>query len=159
MQKVPKNRAAIWKISMMLPLLAGMLTIVACENSLNFADDGPKGEALTVAELTTVAEYPGGMEGLYEYMGQNIKYTPEAKEKGIEGKIIVEFTISESGEIGNSKIDKGLGFGLDEHVLAMVNAMPDWNPAEKDGMKVKSQMKLPVVFKLNPPPPPAPPSH
>ena len=57
---------------------------------------------------------------------------------GIEGDVIVEVTIDEQGNVTGAKLLKGIGFGIDEKILATVH---NWHyrPATKDGVPIPSK--------------------
>ncbi len=99
-------------------------------------------------EDKNMAEFPGGQKALMDYMISNIKYPAEAKEKDIEGKVFVSFTVDADGKVSNVAIAKGANKLLDDEAMRVVKSMPKWKPAVKDGKAVSSEMTLPVVFKL-----------
>lgn len=90
----------------------------------------------------------GGMQGLMQFMGENLKYPSQAKEKGVEGTVIVSFVVQADGSVSSPEILRGIGAGCDEEALRVVKAFPNWTPGEKDGKKVNTQMQLPVKYKL-----------
>ena len=40
---------------------------------------------------------PGGREGFFKYMLENLKYPAEAKEAKVEGKVMVSFVVNSDG--------------------------------------------------------------
>lgn len=88
-------------------------------------------------------------EKLMQFIFKNIKYPNEAKEKGIEGTVFVKFVVEKDGSIYDADVLRGIGGGCDEEVLRLVQMMPKWVPATKNGRPVKSQFNLPVKFKLD----------
>lgn len=76
------------------------------------------------------------------------KYPPIAKNKGISGTVIVNALISETGEIIQTVVIRGIKgpFGFNE---ASEKAVRKWKfkPAEKDGVKVKVWKQIPFSFK------------
>ncbi|MBN3584675.1 energy transducer TonB [Algoriphagus aestuarii] len=99
-------------------------------------------------EVDVMPMPPGGMPGLMKFMSENMKYPEQAKEKGIEGVVIVSFVVKKDGSIANPVVMKGIGAGCDEEALRVVKAFPNWTPGEKNGEKVNTQMQLPVKYKL-----------
>ncbi|MEN2282486.1 energy transducer TonB [Algoriphagus sp. SE2] len=91
---------------------------------------------------------PGGMSGLMTFMSENLKYPSQAKEKGIEGTVVVSFVVQADGSVANPEILRGIGAGCDEEALRVVKSFPNWTPGEKDGKKVNTRMQLPVKYKL-----------
>ncbi|MBN3519578.1 TonB family protein [Algoriphagus lutimaris] len=99
-------------------------------------------------EVDVMPQPPGGMSGLMAFMMENLKYPEQAKEKGVEGVVVVSFVVQQDGSISNPEILKGIGAGCDEEAIRVVKAFPSWTPGEKDGKKVNTQIQLPVKYKL-----------
>jgi periplasmic protein TonB len=93
-------------------------------------------------------EFPGGMTALYNFIKKNIHYPTEAKELGIQGKVYVQFVIWKDGSIGDVKVMRGLGNGLDEEARRVIKIMPKWKPGQQNGKPVNMRYILPVSFKL-----------
>ena len=93
-------------------------------------------------------EFPGGQEALMEWIEQNKVYPQEAIEKGIEGRVIVKFTIEEDGSVTNGKILRGVDPLLDNEALRLVSIMPKWSPGSFDGKDTRFTYNLPLLFKL-----------
>ncbi|MBN8679113.1 MAG: M56 family metallopeptidase [Chitinophagales bacterium] len=96
-------------------------------------------------------EFPGGMEGLMKYLGEQIKYPEEAKKANAEGMIVVQFLVKEDGSLDEVKQAEGAQIAhpaLLTEAIRVVKAMPKWKPAVKDGKVVKTTFTLPIKFKL-----------
>jgi len=93
-------------------------------------------------------EFPGGMDALYKYLSQNIKYPQLARENGITGKVYVTFVVEKDGSIANPKILRDIGGGCGAEAIRVVKAMPKWNPGKQRGKAVRVQFNLPVNFNL-----------
>lgn len=89
-----------------------------------------------------------GMKALYDYIGENLKYPQEAKEKGIEGKVFVQFIVDKDGKLTEVMAIKGIGGGCDEEAVRVLKASPKWSPASVMGKPVKVRMILPISYKL-----------
>lgn len=98
----------------------------------------------TYAELRNCAEVK-----MYKYISNNINYPPAARRKGIQGAVIVLFTVTREGKLEDPIILRSLGGGCDEEVLGVIKGMPAWIPAVKDGKSVASKFVLPVKFVLS----------
>ncbi len=88
-------------------------------------------------------------EGLVNAVYSKIKYPKEAKEKKVEGTVIVKFTVNINGDVMNPRITRSLASGCDEEVIRVIRDLPKWIPGKKDGKPVATEMTLPVQFKLN----------
>jgi len=58
---------------------------------------------------------------------------------GVEGDVIVEITIDEQGNVIGAKLLKGLGYGIDEKILATVLNNWHYRPATRDGVPIPSK--------------------
>ena len=94
------------------------------------------------------AEFPGGLDSMYAYIHKNLKYPELAKEKGIEGRVFVNFIIEKDGSISNVKILRGIGGFCEEAAVEMVKNMPKWKPGKQRGKAVRVKYTLPVMFRL-----------
>jgi TonB family protein len=100
---------------------------------------------------TVVEEMPsfkGGMQGMMNYLAENITYPLEAKKKGIQGRVFINFTILSDGSISDVKVLRGIGGGCDEEAIRVVKKMPKWNPGKQKGNPVAVKYNLPVKFSL-----------
>jgi protein TonB len=103
--------------------------------------------AFTIAKVKP--EYPGDIDALQEYIANNIKYPKIAKEKGIEGRVYVQFVIDTKGRVTKVKVVKGVDPHLNKEAIRVVKTMPNWIPGEYGGKKVPVSFIVPVSFKLN----------
>ena len=94
-------------------------------------------------------EFPGGTEKFMEYLSSNIKYPEEAKEKGISGRVFIQFVIEKDGSVTNVKVMKGIGALCDDEAVRVVKSMPKWKPGKQKGKPVRVNYILPVSFKLD----------
>jgi len=92
--------------------------------------------------------FPGGDQELYKFLSENIRYTEIAKRAGIEGKLILQMTISSNGKINDIIIVKGLPAGLDGEAIRVIRSMPNWIPGKQNGRPVNVRVSIPIVFKL-----------
>jgi len=86
----------------------------------------------------------GGMSALQA----SIRYPEEAKRKGIDGRVFVQFIVEKSGEIDSVRISRGVHPLLNEEALRVVR-QTKWKPAVEDGEPLRVQMSLPVTFRLD----------
>ena len=93
-------------------------------------------------------EFPGGMEALYKYLQQNIKYPQLARDNNITGRVYVTFVVERDGSIANPRVLKDIGGGCGAEAIRVVKSMPKWNPGKQSGKAVRVQFNLPVNFNL-----------
>ena len=94
-------------------------------------------------------EFVGGIEKLYEYLGNNINYPEMAKENGIQGKVFVQFVVWKDGSIRNVNVVKGTHKLLDKEALRVINKMPNWKPGKQRGKNVNARFTLPIKFRIS----------
>ncbi|MBQ6083063.1 MAG: M56 family metallopeptidase [Bacteroidales bacterium] len=109
--------------------------------------DIPESDVVMFADV--MPEYPGGTNAMFDFIRKNVKYPESAKEKGIEGRVYVNFVIDKDGSISDIKVLRGLCKEIDEEAVRVVKAMPKWNPGMQDGEPVRVQYTLPFYFKIS----------
>jgi TonB family protein len=91
-----------------------------------------------------------GLESLYKDVSYTLQYPKSARERGIEGKVFIEFVIQTNGEMSDFKVVKGIDDSIDTEALrALMQINTKWRPAIHQGEIVKMKMVLPIVFKLD----------
>jgi TonB family protein len=120
---------------------------------INFAlNDDSKDEASGRNEVFKIVEdmpeLPGGDLALRKYIAANVKYPPEAKKEGIQGKVFVKFVVAKDGGTKDSEIARGVHPSLDKEALRVINALPKWKPGKQRGQAVNVQYTVPINFVL-----------
>lgn len=93
--------------------------------------------------------FPNGNDALLQFIKDNMKYPEEALKKGIEGRVVLRFTISRAGSIKDLKIVRSLHSLLDKEAIRIVSIMPRWIPGMKDGKPADIEYTLPILFRLS----------
>ena len=99
--------------------------------------------------VEAMPSFPGGTEAFYRYISEHINYPKQAKKKGITGRVYVQFVIDENGKITDVTAIKGVGAGLDEEAVRVLENAPGWIPGKQRGRPVKVRMVVPITFRLN----------
>ena len=112
-------------------------------SSSNFGDD-----VFTYVEQMPV--FKGGQDSLYRFIARNIRYPAEARENGIQGRVVVQFVITKEGSLEDAKVVQKGGSGLDEEALRVIDLMRTgyWLPGKHNGRTVPVRFTLPISFKL-----------
>ncbi len=76
-----------------------------------------------------------------------IDYPRKARIYGIEGIVLMQAVIDENGNVIETKLIKGLGYGLDEIVENAIKNTK-FKPAIKNGSPVPDELLFPFRFKL-----------
>ena len=93
-------------------------------------------------------EFPGGMSALMDYINANKIYPQEAKEKGVKGRVIVQYVIDVDGSICGERVLKSIDPQLDAEAIRILRNLPNWKPGEMYGTPVPFCFTLPVTFRL-----------
>jgi TonB family protein len=74
-------------------------------------------------------------------------YTEEARQRGLSGEVVMEIVVRRDGTVGDVKVVRGLGSGLNERA---VDAVRRWrfSPARRLGSPVDVFVEVAVEFKL-----------
>ncbi|MCR9085047.1 MAG: energy transducer TonB [Cyclobacteriaceae bacterium] len=175
MNREKSRSTAKSRFLMVIPLVSLMVIVFACDQ--NLADDesikpenvveiqdadgtvqlkemvNGKLVEISADEIFDVVETQpmpaGGMAGWNEYLKANLKYPAKAKEDGIEGTVIAVFVINTDGSITDVEILRGVGAGLDEEAVRVIQNAPNWEPGKQRGREVRTRMRVPIRFKLS----------
>jgi TonB family protein len=89
-----------------------------------------------------------GMTEYYNYIAHKLRYPLEARQKGIEGKVFVEFIVDIDGSIEVTGVS-GIGAGCELEAMRVVQSSPKWYAGKNKGIPVRQKMVLPINFTLN----------
>jgi len=173
MKKNNSNRKSLVKFLAIVPILLVSVYFISCSKDNESIDktnnlqeksvvtDETGNEVVVVANKSAndpsetvydkaevMAEFPGGDLELRKFIAINVKYPKEAREKGIEGKVYVQFVVNKEGKVEDSKVVRSVDPVLDAEAIRVMNLLPDWKPAENNGEKVNVHFTVPINFKL-----------
>ena len=66
-----------------------------------------------VPPIDEMPEFPGGLDALVAWLGQNIQYPEAAQRAGVQGKVLVAFTVEVDGSISDCKVIQSLSPACD----------------------------------------------
>ena len=108
----------------------------------------PPTEKLIFTVVEEMPEFTGGMGECMKFINKNIQYPPEAIEKEIQGRVIVQMVITDEGDVTDAKVVRGVDPLLDKEALRVINLMPKWKPGKQRGKAVNVKYTVPVMFRL-----------
>lgn len=82
--------------------------------------------------------YPGGEQGINQFIKRELTYPEEALKDSIEGRVIVRYVVENDGSVGEIEVIQSVHPLLDEEAKRVVKAMQKWKPAIQRGKPVKS---------------------
>ena len=98
-------------------------------------------------EFESLPEFFGGTKALMDYINANKIYPQEAKERGIKGRVIVQYIIDVDGSICRERVIKSIDPQLDAEAIRLVRNMPSWEPGKMYGEPVPVSYTIPVTFR------------
>lgn len=94
-------------------------------------------------------EYIGGAKALRRFLFDHIIYPKAAKEKNIQGTVYVKFVVEDDGKLTDFQIVREPGGGLGDEAIRVLKLSPKWNPGTLNGLPVRVEYTLPVIFHIN----------
>lgn len=92
--------------------------------------------------------YPGGDQALLDFLRNNLVYPQEAKDKKIEGRVIIRFAVMSDGSVDNISVLKGVDPLLDAEAVKLVSKLKNFSPGKQGGKAVPVWYMVPVTFTL-----------
>ncbi|MGM9761880.1 MAG: energy transducer TonB [Candidatus Cryptobacteroides sp.] len=154
-----------------VPVLSDIIDIVEDDitvedNILNLEDDANLGvevmdyvsevEEEVVEEesipFTLVEKKPSFMGGdantFSAWVNQHLEYPEVARENGVSGRVMLQFTVNPNGSVTDVKVLRGVDPALDKEAVRVISSSPKWEPGRQRDRAVKVIYTFPVVFQL-----------
>ena len=91
----------------------------------------------------------GNANEFSKWVAANMKYPEKCRQSKIQGRVTLQFTITEKGEVTDVRVLRGVNEELDKEALRVVSASPRWTPGkDKNGNIVPVSFTFPVLFQL-----------
>ena len=145
-------------------LFTALLALVC---SFGYGQDKPETQDEIFWVVEQMPEFPGGDEAMFKYLSDNLSYPKQAREAGIQGKVMVGFVVEADGSITEVKtirffpitdskekskpvtLTMVLQKELEDEAIRVIKAMPKWTPGKQRGRNVRVAYRLPITFTLN----------
>lgn len=83
-----------------------------------------------------------------KWVNQHLEYPETAKKNGIQGRVILQFTVNANGSVSNVKVIRGVDSSLDKEAVRVVSNSPKWKPGRQREKAVNVTFTLPVIFQF-----------
>ena len=83
-----------------------------------------------------------------KWVYSNIVYPELAIENGIQGRVIVQFTIDKDGSVKDVRVLRGADSTLDKEAVRVISNSPKWSPGKQRGKAVKVKYTFPIIFQM-----------
>lgn len=97
-------------------------------------------------------EFPGGQEGLKDYVCNNLVFPKQEADEGNSGQVVVNCLINENGQVTDCRVAKSASAAFDEEAVRVCRSLPRFTPATCQGKPVESWYRVTVTFTLYIPP-------
>ncbi len=98
--------------------------------------------------IEQMPQFPGGEKELLKFIANNIKYPVVAQEKGIQGRVIVRFVVSKTGQVDRVEVIRSLDSDCDKEAVRVIKLLPKFIPGKQNGENVAVWYTLPITYKL-----------
>ena len=159
--------AASWKLLYLVPLV-GLSLVATARTVTDYEVRGQVSESPSVAvtsqdhsekqkadsvpfELVEVKPTFNGKDAgaFAKWVNEHLKYPEAAFKNGIQGKVIIQFTVEKDGTVGQVKVLRDADPALDQEAVRVLSTVPEWTPGQSGGKPVPVTFTFPVVFSIN----------
>ena len=113
----------------------------------NNTDKGDTQQLLLTPEQQP--QFPGGLVELSRFIQANMKYPAEAQRNGIQGKVVLQFIVTTTGEVRDVEVLRSVDPELDAEAVRICQMLPRFTPGTLGGKPVNVKYALPINFTLN----------
>jgi len=154
-----------------IPILSDQIDIVddnieVDNNLMNLEDDANLGvdimdykeevveevveeEAIPFQLVETKPSFNGGDANEFsKWVNERLVYPEIAKENGVQGRVMLQFTVGADGQVSGVKVLRGVDPSLDKEAVRVVSMSPKWKPGKQRDRAVKVTYTFPVIFQL-----------
>ena len=154
-----------------IPILSDQIDIIdddikVNDNILNLEDDSNLGveiqdyieevkeevveeEAVPFQLVEEKPQFEGGDANKFsKWVNERLVYPEVAKENGVQGRVMLQFTVGTDGSVSGVKVLRGVDPSLDKEAVRVVSMSPKWKPGKQRDRKVKVTYTFPVIFQL-----------
>ena len=111
-------------------------------------DDDDEDQPLMKAEI--LPSFQGGsLDGYQHWVESQIEYPKKLREKGVGGRVTVEFVVEKDGSVTFSKILQSPHELFSAEVERVMKSSPKWSPGKQRGEPVTVKMQMRVNFQVN----------
>lgn len=154
-----------------VPVLSDQIDIIdddiqVDDNILNLEDDDDLGveimeyvegpeeeeieeEAIPFQLVETKPSFRGGDANQFsKWVNERLVYPEIAKENGVQGKVMLQFTVESDGRVTNVRVLRGVDPSIDKEAVRVVSSSPKWSPGKQRDRAVRVTYTFPVIFQL-----------
>ena len=106
-------------------------------------------EAIPFQLIEDRPKFQGGdASNFSKWVNQRLVYPEIEKENGVQGRVMLQFTIEKDGSLTKVKVLRGVDPSIDKEAVRVVSTSPKWSPGKQRDRAVPVTYTFPVVFQL-----------
>ena len=102
--------------------------------------------------FVTVEQKPtfngGDANDFAKWVNSRLVYPEIAKDNGVEGRVVLQFTIGKDGRLQDVKVLNSPDESLAREAVRVVSSSPKWEPGRQRDRAVKVSYTFPVIYRL-----------
>ena len=106
------------------------------------------GKEIDHFDYKVMPSFPGGENMMRKFLGSKANYPNKCAEQGIQGTVLISFTVNPDGVLSNFKLENSVDPSLDSEALRVASLMPQWSPGLIEGEPVNTRHTIPIDFRL-----------
>ena len=112
-------------------------------------EDDVEEEALPFVTVEQKPTFNGGdANDFAKWVNSRLVYPEMAKENGVEGRVVLQFTIGKDGRLQDVKVLNTPDESLAQEAVRVVSSSPKWEPGRQRDRAVKVSYTFPVIYRL-----------
>jgi protein TonB len=113
-----------------------------------FAPDGKQVPFFEYEVMPRYSEGDGGFAAIIQAIGRNFHYPKDARRAGVEGRVLVSFSVTALGQVADVQIKESLFPSVDAEAIQAVYRLKRFTPGQQDGQPVKVAFTAPITLRL-----------
>jgi protein TonB len=119
-------------------------SIASCAN-----DEEVKEAAIPVQMVEQKPLFQGeSLDSFSKWVNSRLVYPKLAEENGVQGRVVLKFTIDKDGSLIDVVVIRSAHPDLDNEALRVVLQSPKWEPGKHNGRVVPVEYIIPVIFQF-----------
>jgi protein TonB len=90
----------------------------------------------------------GDANDFANWVNSRLVYPEVAKDNGVEGRVVLQFTIGKDGQLQDVKVLSAPDESLAKEAVRVVSSSPKWEPGRQRDRAVKVSYTFPVIYRL-----------
>ncbi|MDR2126476.1 MAG: energy transducer TonB [Prevotellaceae bacterium] len=106
-------------------------------------------DAIPFAVVEEKPKFQGGDQNTFsKWVNSKFNYPESAQENGVQGRVIVEFTVDKDGSVKDVKVLRKVDPDIDREAVRVVSSSPKWTPGKQRTKTVAVRYQFPIVLQL-----------